>query len=530
MIKTTKAKLIIAVMMILAACYGAFAAEPESNASKATFGEIWSDVDYFFNTGAWKDWSENVKFFAFSRLGANIPRYSEVELGVAANPGIYFAVYYKGKISGNPDGDSYSGKYSMPTTGTGDDTKYELINVKASRKANPNATYGALVGLAGGIKFTFEDTLEIKDSYTTPNPDYDPADPDSGPEFLPDTNTSTGKFYEIWKGTLTPSIQIGNLGPLSKLGFSMPIVYNRTESIKITDGSGITYSTFTTVPTGDTLLSAEGNYVQPDIYLRLILGNFWLDNDLSLKLYGVPSYGKDGKAATTGGVANVISFVGKGDGIKSQLETLSDKRFNIGDTVTPMYNIAGENGKINYSVTAALPVTVGLTTHDLRYTIDADDFNSTGSAKSVEVPIYKGSEFALEVEPAITAGVQYKPAELFSLQGGVEFTLFNWKMVSKKTEKVDAPKSGTDEETAINGANSNLGVPSGYSTDGTSTTSAFIYPKLTVGAGFTLNFKAAALDFVFVQEINPSLAGTIYSAVGNGLGNSQTSVVLTLKF
>jgi hypothetical protein len=112
---------------------------------------------------------------------------------------------------------------------------------------------------------------------------------------------------------------------------------------------------------------------------------------------------------------------------------------------------------------------------------------------------------------------------MLSFQGGIKADLFSWSMVNRKERAVkyeDDPLAGQFTASGFT-----------HSTDSNITDYYFTYPKLSFALGFTFNFRQmASLDFVFINVTNPTAAGSIYKAVGDGLGSDATSVVLTLKF
>jgi hypothetical protein len=475
----------------------------ESNTSKATFGELVNDGDNFLSSTGWKDVTfTNV--FGFSRFGANIQD-GWLDLGVGAKLGsAYLGLYYNGLVIGQAAGNSRS------------DTEYlkggdsEPVKVGNIRKGNLKATYGVLLGLSNtGVKFLYEDNLAV-----------------TGPAVVARTGNET------WIGSLTPAVELGGaFGPLSKIRLSLPIVYNRTETVLVAtggtpaDGNQVTYTTTTLNATGGPasnadLLTVAGNYVEPDLYLKFGFGAFTLENDLSLRIYGVPAGKTNGKTGVQGGVANVITAnYDASNGNYTRL-AVWDSRFYIADKVVPSYNFSGDTGKLNYSATVYLPIELALTTHSLNAKAEA----SVTSTETEVKGIHKGVDFDMKISPSLAAGVQFKPLSFFSVQGGINAEFFSWGLEGRSTSKVDAFSDAA--EIALVGT---VGVPYSLKTSGSTNTLAL--PKLSFAAGFTLAFKeTAALDFVFIKVANPTAAGTIYKAVGDGLGSDEASVVLTVKF
>jgi hypothetical protein len=470
----------------------------ESNTLKATSGEIGTDVDNFLHTVYWKDVNPT-GVFAFTRLGRQTPN-GHLELGAAFKPGpLYLGLYYDGTVVGQQNALSKQGSFTIND---------EDINYSEIRKTNPNATYGVLVGVGEtGIKFTYKDQLAITDVGT-------PA---------------TGSYNEVWTGHAIPAIEFGGkFGPLSKIGLTVDINYDRTVSV-VNGGTSVAFSTMTNGPTAAVsgfnvttmsgLLEAEGNYIEPEIYLKMGLGAITLENDLALRIYGVPSTKMDGKGEIQLGVASVLTNYDPATSANSSRFAVWDNRFYIKDTVTPSYNISGESGKLDYSVTAALPIEIGFIAH-------AINAKSEGPMDAELKDIYKGADFKVGVEPGLTAGVRFKPADLLAVQAGIGVDFFSWDLTAKGTTEVDAPTSGNAASlyTGLSGA--------GYAASGKSSTveTNFTYPTLSFAAGFTFSFKdKAALDFLFIKSTNPTIPGTIYKAVGDGLGIDETSVVLSIK-
>jgi hypothetical protein len=465
----------------------------ESNTSKATFGEIVNDGDNFLSSTDWKSVDfKNV--FGFSRFGANIADgWLDLGAGVKAGEKFYLGLYYNGLVIGQPAGDSISEKVYLK------DGDSEPVNLSSIRKGNNQATYAALVGIGDiGIKLEYVDDLQV--TGTTPAP---------------------GSANAAWTGTLTPSVELGGaFGPISKIRLSIPFKYDRTivttaaPGIPGTGGTITSTTTTGSATTGDHLLDEEGNYAEPDLYLKLGFGSFTLENDLSLRIYGTPAYKTGGKSGVQGGVGIVTTSYQSGG--TDTRRAVWDNRFYIADTITPSYNINGDTGKLGYSVSFYLPVGLALTTHSL-------NAKSEGAGSDWELKgASKGSDFDMTISPSLALGLQFKPAPVFSVQGGINAEFFSWGLEAESTSKVDLSADDLTRATAV-------GItPTGKSSNSTST---LALPKLSFAAGFTVNFKEiAALDFVFVKVANPTAAGTIYKAVGDGLGSDETSVVLTVKF
>jgi hypothetical protein len=511
MIKTIKKVIILAVMIVFGISL-VFA--QESNTSKATYEEIGTDVDNFLSSTGWKS-VELDNIFAFTRFGANI-RGGAVDMGFAVKPSFYLGAYYKGSLLAYSDGTSRTGKINVGP-------KDETINFKERRKGNPNATYGVLLGMNDlGIKVTLEDKLSTVDMDFTA---LAAAHPFFG---------LTPNRFEYWKGSITPAIQIGlgGEGALKRIGLSMPIVYNRLETLEAATGSGTAaFNTYTIQHDKDDfgdLLTAKGNYVQPDIYIRLGFGALTIDNTLGFRIFGVPAVKSNGKATTQLGVANVESSIDNNPGEKGDYTAIWDNRFWLQDELVPMYNFSGtsENKKLDYSATIGLPITIGIVGHSMNLKSE----NKVVPDKTVELKAFnKGSEFNLGLSPWVNAGVKYQILEMLSLQGGIGVNIFDWQMNASSTKKVEPPTTPTaDEADMIAHVNSE-----GYyhSVNSSETEFTFDYPKMSFGVGFTLSFKQkAALDFVYIHKAAPSAAGTIYKVVGDGLGSGDTSVVLTINF
>lgn len=167
---------------------------------------------------------------------------------------------------------------------------------------------------------------------------------------------------------------------------------------------------------------------------------------------------------------------------------------------------------------ATLPVTFDVVNHSLNAKIESKQFNAELN------DFYKQTNFTVTFEPKIEVGVKVKPIDALSLQGGVGFYPFNWKIDSKTTKKVD-PSNNGDHQVLLDS------VGGAYSVDNHVVTyNDFTLPKFNWALGFTFYYKTmATLDFVFVYNANAGVAPSIYEAVGNGLGSDATSVVLSIK-
>jgi hypothetical protein len=479
----------------------------ESNTSKATFGELVNDGDNFLSSTGWKDVTFN-NVFGFSRFGANIQD-GWLDLGAGAKLGsAYLGLYYNGLVIGQAAGDSSS--YTAYLKG-GDSEPVKIGNI---RKANLKATYGLLLGLSNtGVKFLYEDDLRV-------------------------TGGGATQGDEIWRGSLTPAVELGGaFGPLSKIRLSLPIVYNRREQVNVVaggtpaDGNAVTYTTTTLNATGGTVAgnnlvtaAAVGNYVEPDLYLKFGFGAFTLENDLSLRIYGVPAGKTNGKTGVQGGVANVTAWYDASTGNYTRY-AVWDSRFYISDEVVPSYNFSGDTGKLNYSATVYLPIKLTLTTHSL----NAKGEVSVSSTETEVKGYYKGVDFDMEISPNVAAGVQFKPLSFFSVQGGINAEFFTWGLQGRSTSKVDPYTAADNPDQFALVTNALVNITNSNKTSGSTNTLAL--PRLSFAAGFTLAFKeTAALDFVFIKVAQPTAAGTIYKAVGDGLGSDEASVVLTVKF
>jgi len=530
MIKTKSKIAALAVILFLGAgVVFAQAISPESNASKATFGEITTDVDNFLDSAGYKD-IELGNFFLYNRFGANIPQ-AKLDIGAALNAGsLYLGFYYNGRVTGNREGPSRSGEYFLvdPDPGNTDQSNGEKMKYSARNKAASGADYGVLVGVGGiGIKFTYEDDLTIAGAYAS----------------LSAAETLTG--------TAIPSFEVGlNLGPLSKIGLSLPIEHNRQQTTTfLGSGSGtVDYSSFdrsngANVSNRASIFEAQGNYVQPDVYVKLDFSEmgikgFTLENNLRLRLYGLPAFGNSKALSGVGYIMTTYDSNKTVNGDASESTSVWDKRFWIEDQITPAFNFSnapsgksegegeaeGEKSggsKFTYSATVALPIGVRFVSHSMNYSRTS---SGTATLDNIDIKdFYKGSSFSLGISPALSAGIQYQVVKPFAVQAGINAELFTVSMVSDKTAKT-TPDSSAEIAAHV----ATLG---GYSADSSAVNTFFTYPKLSFGAGFTISlFDKAALDFALIYYANPTAAGTIYKAVGDGLGSGDTSVVLSLKF
>jgi len=521
MIKTTKKVIVLAAMMVFGAML-AFA--QQSNSSKATFAEIETDVDNFLSTTGWTS-LELGNVFAYSRFGANIPD-GRLDLGAAFNVGgkgeaaeeggeagggLYVGVYYDGSVTGYSAAPAIRRQETLWYNRGADSETSKSLNVRAESKGNPQATYGVLLGLGSGmaVRFMYTDDLLVTN-----------------------TGTGGGTYTDTWTGSGTPEIQVGfQEGALKKFGVSMPIVYNRIEMTAI-NGPSALYSTIGLTDDGDPidnfadLMAASGNYVEPDIYLKLGSGGFVLENNLRFRIYGVPAHKKGGASTMQMGVSSMVTSsqtIGEGGSDQDTFTSIYDSRFFLEDCVMPSYNIYGESGKFVYSVTAMLPVTFGWTGHSLGAKVQDNDLTSEMKG------FYKGVEFNMDIAPTVSAGLQFRPLEALNLQAGICAELLSWGVTSMSTSKVEAPDADNESKyVAYDHARGELGQ--GVSDKSSYAAFSFTYPKLSVAAGFTFDFKQkAALDVLFIKYAVPTAAGMVYKAVGDGLGNSETSVVLSIK-
>jgi hypothetical protein len=216
---------------------------------------------------------------------------------------------------------------------------------------------------------------------------------------------------------------------------------------------------------------------------------------------------------------------------------LWDKRGYFTDTVKPAYNLGGKAGIIAYSITAALPLTFSFESHSLSASSEtkhADNKFGISGAKDVNKlefsDFYQSSVLGLELSPELSVGVQAKPMEMISIQGGLSVALFSFGM---KSDSAKAVKYTADQITDFGILNNRLGNPGLHTLDEDmgETTFEFTYPKVSLALGLTFNFgKAAALDLAFIRYANPTATGMIYKAIGDGLLSDETSLVFSLKF
>ena len=525
-----KVKKTIAVVVI-AISAAAFGFAQESNTSIATFGEMATQADMFMDVLDWNDMDFN-GIFGFSRFGANIPA-GRVDLGAAVKPGpIYLGLYYNGQVTGiNWVTDKFvNHRLQLTNPDPYADDITEMVRGYERRRSDPEAEYGVLVGIGGlGFKLTFEDTLAVTE-----------------------VTGSTATYHERWNGTLTPSLTVGGqFGPISKIGFYMPIHYGiiATDMTVVpapgaaaADTATVRYNTLSAAYTAGSatnnplLLFADtaGSYIQPSLYLRMGFGDLSLENDLAVRLYSVSANTHGGGPNSQSGVANVHTTYSRNfNSSMYERETVWNNRFYLSDTITPSYNISGSNetGSFSYSATAALPLTIGFTTNRLNYSWETGEDGPASNSFQVN-DFYKRNDFFMGVEPSIAAGVQFRPASFFSAQGGIKIDLFTWNMKNERTLDVDNPLYGSQQDidrwnNARNNGTYNLTI----SRDESTTTHNWTFPLLSFAAGFTFSFREmAALDFVFIKEANPGIAETIYESIGTGLGSGETSVVLTFKF
>jgi hypothetical protein len=540
MIKTKGKVIALAVMFMFGAVFAYAQAEsPASNTSLATFGEMGTDVDLFLDTVGYKD-MEMDNFFLFSRFGANIPQ-ARLDLGVAFNVGdLYFGVWYDGNVIGQSNGDSQSGErwLAAPNPAEANSRRGEMIEVSARSKANPSATYGLLVGLREmgmGFKFTFVDDLSITSTGTFP---------------------SGNSFSETLRGSQTFALEFGGeIGPLQKVGFSMPIVSNRRESTTLTQGipglggGSVSYQTRTLNAAGTAitsqagLLAADGNYVQPDLYVQLGFGALSVENNLRLRIYGTPSVAFRGTASDNlpgVGFSNVTYDASHRTGSAHGHDLLNiwDERFWLENVVSPSFNInnnaEGEEAqRLTFSATAALPLTLRFTGNSLNVRRDRygnePNFDLSGDRpSSYSINFYEGSGFHLGIAPVVTAGVSFQVAAPFAVNAGIQADLFSWSMDVTSTERKALNANDADRLSQIPGGTFSGLAPS---TETSYTTFNFSYPQLSLAAGFSFNVVDRALvDLVFIRYANPTAAGTIYKAIGDGIGSGDTSIVLSVKF
>lgn len=491
MIKKTKMFILAAAMIALSA--GLFA--QESNTLRSTFGEIVNNADLFLDVNDWKDVNAEIKnVFLFSRLGANTNK-GILELGTAFKAGssLYLGLYYNGDVTAQY-GESGRGE----KVDIGDDVK---ISASTFNKDNPHATYVLFAGIGGlGLKFSFTDEQQIRD-----------------------TGSSGTIYNQILTGELVPAFEISGAGVIESVSLTLPINFNRTVSKSF---AGTLYTH--TVTTGNLAVAAsdaqdffaieDANYValQPAVTFKFG-DNFKLDEELFIPIYGLATRTEANKGGSIPGVGSSATTYNTASGATNTYLAKWDSRFHILNTLTPTYNISREVGKVNFSLTGALPFELGLTTH-----------SANGKAVGSETKESKGfqtqADFTIGIAPAITAGVQFKPAEIFSLQGGLGLEIFDLSGTFS-----GGKIKGLDGDDAVNAALFGwLGGKDDVKTSGHE--GSFTYPKLEYSLGFTFNLKAVMLDFSFVQELNPALTTGVYEGVGATLGGPEASIVLTAQF
>jgi len=536
-------KIVAFAAMVVFVATAAFA-DPESNTSKATFGEFDTDVGSFLDSTGWKD-LELGKFFAFSRFGANIPQakldagfgvkvggskearavtrdvagedgeYTQVTEYTEGSDGLYFGVYYRGGLTAQ----SVDPSERVPSTiyrnkGAENEAK-EQFKISQRNKANPDAFYGVVLGLSNGVglKLTLEDQLGI-------------------------TSTGAPDYLETRIGTMRPYVELGkSFGPINKIGLGVLVDYNRHQGTYVdTIGSPNTVTriiftegintpiTSVTAVTAAEIMGLDGNYIEPDIFLDMGFGMLSVSNNLKFRIYGMPG-GKFGSADGSDRLAGVgidrTHFSMANDPAVNVKESLWDNRFYIRDEIEASVGFEGSNesGVFSFSVTPKVPVGLTFTNHKLNYKLETSD---TAVDNINEEGFLKSSVFAVDVAPAVTAGVKVQPVEMLSLHAGVELNLFNWTMIT--TSVKDGKKPAEANETLIN----NLGGPSVKAP--AHVENRFTYPSLSLAGGFSFNFKGAELDMVLIKDVQPTTAGMIYKAVGDGFGNGDTSIVLSIKF
>jgi hypothetical protein len=498
MIKKTKKFIVLAAMMALG--LGLYA--QESNLYKVTFGELTNDGDNFLDVGGWKDLSAGMKnVFVFSRLGANTNR-GILNLGAGLKASnLYLGLYYDGDITA---ANGQAGVGRKVSIGEGQE-----INVGFTVKDNPEATYAAFLGLGGvGIKFSFEDNLELSGSAVAP------------------------VFTQVSRGDLIPTFTISGAGAISYFQLALPIHYNRTEVTTVNPG-GYTHvaqshdGTLANTPIGTASSTAffavaneEANYIAIQPKIALSFGSFKLDEELVVPIFGISAKTEENKGGLVPGVGSsttTYTSVSGGDTYRA----VWDSRFAITNTLTPKYNISNTVGKVNFSVTGALPFILGLTTHSAQGKA-VDAAGKVTEAKGFETR----SDFAIGIAPEITAGIQFKPADFFSLQAGLDLTLFTLGGIFTNTTVKGFATGSTDESNAQ--AFGWLGTDKDVKTS--SSTSSFLYPDLICSLGFTFNIKAVTIDFAFVQDLHPALTAMVYEGVAATLGGPDASIVLTAKF
>jgi len=524
MIITVKKIIALLVMML----FVGFVFAQVSNSNIATFGRFQNEADWFFSS---KDWT-NVNFngvFVYSRLGANIPA-GIMDIGMSFKAGnLYIGAYYNGNMLGYQDGVSTISNITLYDPDTSKSTT-ETISISKRNKMKVDAVYGVLVGFdTFGFKFTFEDKLKIDSSNSNLNAD------------------GTGDYDEIITGSLTPALEIGcDLGPLYKISLKVPIFYDSDVTTTINTGNDAADYKTETIGSGlsvandrDRLLQADGNYVQIDFGLSFLFDKFNLDNNIRVNIYGVNAVQKDGKSTIQMGVADVFSRFDpfSQTNNNSSYIAIYDNRFWIQDEIVPSFDLAkSESGKFAYAVNIGAPIKATFVNHAMNAEGEANtEFPISAAGKSFEVKdYYKQTNFDLGVSPYLKAAVQWKPADIISLQCGIGLDLFSWSMKLQTTEKVNPFLADSKSEAGYNMINSINGdsyTYNGYSEDSSVTAFDFTYPNLNFALGFTVYIKTiATLDIVYINKYNSSLPGLVYKAVGEGLGNGDTSLVLTLKF
>jgi hypothetical protein len=521
MIKTKSIVIVLAMMMVFGVV---FAFAQESNTSKATMGEFTTDVDNFLSSTRWKN-MEMENFFAFSRFGANIAD-AKLDLGTAFKiGGLYLGMYFDGSVYGTSIGTSYTGErfvFQQTQPATPANTKGETFKVSERTINASNNNYGLLVGVGGlGIKATFFDGASISSSSTG--------------------TAATGTFSETFSGNSDVYVEAGlGLGPFSRVGLGFDIVSGHTKSITIDDPGSVEYlTTFTGVTTQGQLMDTAGTYVEPRLFLAFDFDNglsIW--NDLSFRIFYTPDVQFGGKSGSLSGVGysnTVYDFYAPTVAANANTRTsVWDKRGYFSNTLTPMYNFGGsalgtgteeEEGfdRLSYSITAALPITLTFINHALNAKWEQGS-NATGPVGADwEVnDFYKRSFFGFQLAPEITAGLKFQLARMFSIQGGLKAELFDWRIIHRSETEVKPSDDDTLRLTTYSL------VPS---EDSSHTWTSFNLPKLSFSAGFSMNFRDTALvDLVLIKVAHPTAAGSIYKAVGDGLGSGDTSIVLSIKF
>jgi hypothetical protein len=500
MIKKTKKFIVLAVMMTLG--LGLYA--QESNLYQVTFGEIINDADKFLDVGDWKDVNTDLKTaFLFSRLGANTNN-GILDLGAALKAGnLYLGLYYAGDVTAAYDQAGASAKVDI-----GNDQK---ITGSYNNKDNPKAIYTLFVGTGGlGLKFSFEDKLQLTGS------------------------ESSGVYTQASSGDLIPTFVVSGSGPLTYFQLAVPFHYNRTV-VTTAAGTGYTHTASSADASGNPVTATVGSSsyssffaiknedtnhfaIQPKIALSF--GSFKLDEELVIPVFGVATKTEANKGGLIPGVGSSTTTYDSDGAVDDTYFAIWDSRFAIKNILTPKYNISSEAGKVNFSLTGALPFELELTTHSAQ----GKAVNIGGTETIESKGFVTGSDFGLGIAPEITAGVQFKPVDFFSLQAGLKLELFTLKgtFTGRKTK-------GLDGDDALHaGGFGWVGTTDDVKTN--SSTSEFKYPSAAYSLGFTFNIKAVALDFAFVQELNPAITSGIYEGVAATLGGPDASIVLTAKF